>query len=501
MKQFFVFVLMLLCITACSKGPAEDKLSHQIQTKLNTDFEPGLFKITDLSRRGNYSYSDLGKSTKKLIVYFKAKLAFQKDHTLTDWDELSVGSLSYILGATPSGIIGVKPQGNKKKDILVVYGTVNYKKEAGNWIAIAPKLRTPKGKIAIDKKYVAEIDEADTQRAKVLEYKKSLKILNNIFGELDKDTNKKYIQVAEFELKKVMLKAQMVSARQEGLSTIATGSPLGNYYAIGKGLEELIGDGNQFKAFATTGSVENSHLVNEKQVSFAIVQSDMASMAYQGRDLFKDSIPMKNLRAVAALYPEALMVVTRKKDHINDFKELIGKKIDIGAKGSGHRADAIQLLRAYNLSRDDFAQIHETSFQKSIKLLGNKAVDAIFVTGAFPMNALNELNATQPIHILSLGQEIIEKMTKAYPVTQISIPVNTYKGQSEPIKTVGNTAMIITHKDVPKDSVKTLINTLVDKSSKLAKRSVQANFITRRNMDREITIPLHPAAFEFYKNK
>ncbi len=164
-----------------------------------------------------------------------------KDYTLTNWDNLSVGSLSYILGATPSGIIGVKPQGNKKKDVLVIHGTVNYKKEDGNWIAIAPELRAPKGKIVTDKKYVAEIDEADTQRAKVPEYKKSLKILNNIFGKLDKNTDKKYIQVAEFELKKVMLKAQMVSARQEGLSTIATGWSLGNYYAIGKGLEKLIG--------------------------------------------------------------------------------------------------------------------------------------------------------------------------------------------------------------------------------------------------------------------
>ncbi len=500
-KKLFVYILILISVISCSQGPNSDTLNTEIQNKLNSEFHQGLLRVKHFSRRGSYTYSELGESVKRLMLYYKAELEFQSDYKLTDWNTLNVGSLSYVLGATASGISGVSPEGNKKGDILTVFGTVNYKMEDGKWIATAPKYKELKGKASGDSKFVAEIDESEEYDSNLPEYKKKLKILGNIFSKMDGKGDDKTIQVAEFELQQILQKARMYSAMKNGVVTIATGSPVGNYFAIGKGLEELSDAKKKTRAYATSGSVENCHLVNEKKVSFSIVQSDMAAMAFKGVDLFKDSIPMKDMRAVAALYPEAFMIVTLKRANIKKFADLTGKKISIGVKGSGHRADAIQLIKAHGFTRSDFAEIRETSFRTAIAELKNEAVDAIFLTGAVPLAALNSLNEETPIHVVSLEGKIIKKLTKTLPVIPMILPGNTYKGQSEQIKTVGVTALIVTHKDTDKNTVRELLQTLVDDSSELAKKNVQANNITLRSMRRGVTIPLHNAAADFYKKK
>ncbi|MCK5884381.1 MAG: TAXI family TRAP transporter solute-binding subunit [Bacteriovoracaceae bacterium] len=501
MKKLLTYIFILVSVLGCSNGPDGKALNVELQTKLDTEFQKDLLKVKKLSRRGSYSYSEIGESVKRLMVYYKADLEFKSDYKLTDWNTLNVGSLSYILGATASGVQGIKSVGNKKGDVLTVFGTASYKKIDGKWAIAAPKYKQLKGKAGGQKKFVAEIDESEEYDSNLPEYKKKLKILGNIFSEMDGKQDSKIIQVAEFELQKILQKARMYSAMQNGVVTIATGSPLGNYFAIGKGLEDLSQKKNKTKAYATSGSVENCHLVNEKKVVFSIVQSDMAAMAYKGTELFKDSIPMKDMRAVAALYPEAFMIVTLKKANIRKFSDLTGKKISIGVKGSGHRADAIQVIKAHGFTRSDFSEIRETSFRSAIAELKNNAVDAIFLTGAVPLTALNKLNEEHPIHIVSLHGKIIKKLTQTIPVIPMILPGNTYKGQKGKIKTVGVTALIVTHKDTDKLVVEKLLSTLVDQTSELAKRSVQANNITLRSMRRGVTVPLHKGASVFYSKK
>ena len=62
---------------------------------------------------------------------------------------------------------------------------------------------------------------------------------------------------------------------------------------------------------ATQGSVDNIRMVAAGQIESGIAQSDIASWAYAGTGIFAGDGALKNLRAIASLFPESLQLVVR----------------------------------------------------------------------------------------------------------------------------------------------------------------------------------------------
>lgn len=159
----------------------------------------------------------------------------------------------------------------------------------------------------------------------------------------------------------------------------------------------------------------------------------------------------------------------------------------------------MELIRAHNLKPSFFSKIEEISFDSSISALKNGKVDAIFMTGAYPMASLGQLNETTPIKILSIDPEMITKMTKRFPLIKIRIPRKTYKGQDQDVYTVGTTAMMVTHKDTSNETVKKMLHNMINKNSELRKKNIHASYITRRSLQRGVTIPMHEGATQYIK--
>ncbi len=490
--KVILLCLSLLTLFSCAKGPDQNELRKTIQHKLETNFAPDLFTIVDFSRRGSYKYSDIKTGKQGLILYFKAKLKLNRDYKFTDWDSLSAGSLTYLLGATASGIEGIKSAGNKAGDIITVYGTSNYIRQENNWIAsTAINSNQHNSKNNKKQKFVSEIDASKKYEQKIPEYKNSLKILNQIFATMNNERDKNTLRLTQKELNELLEKAQMHRALKAGITTFATGPKSGNYFSLAKALSNL---GQQkIEVFSTSGSVENCKLVSRGKVKFAIVQSNVAAMAYYGKEAFKDNVPMQDLRAVAALFPEAVMIVTKQTNKIKHFNDLKNRTISIGEIGSGSHSDAMNLLRAAKLKPSDFRQILELSLDESITALKQGLIDAFFVTAAYPMNALAELNQTEPIRLISLPNLLREKMVAEHALIKIKIPRKTYVGQEQDIYTVGATALLITNKNSSDKLVNNILQEFLHNSEALSKENIYANYITKRSIKRGITIPLHSA--------
>ncbi len=100
---------------------------------------------------------------------------------------------------------------------------------------------------------------------------------------------------------------------------------------------------------ATQGSVENCQLVQAGGVDLAIVQSNIAALAIEGKGPFKEGGRLPDIRALSALFPEYLQLVVAKGADIKDLSALKGKRIDIGLPNSGTRVDTLRLLDALGL--------------------------------------------------------------------------------------------------------------------------------------------------------
>ena len=107
---------------------------------------------------------------------------------------------------------------------------------------------------------------------------------------------------------------------------IATGGTGGTYYPLGGMLAQLISNkvvigGKKLSATAETSgaSVANAQLLGRKDIESAFVAADILDAAYNGKGQF-DGKPLKNLRALGALYPEQVQLVTLASANVKSLR-------------------------------------------------------------------------------------------------------------------------------------------------------------------------------------
>lgn len=482
-------LLVVLVLVSCRKGPDTEALRREVQAKLDRSFQKGLFKITSLTRKGHYPYREEGDDQQRLLIYYNAEIELLRDYRLSDWDKLNVGSLISVLGATPHGVEGVKPKGNVKGDRLEVRGSCAFAGEEGKWSSVA-FLPASRG----DKK------RPDTDKD-LLPYRRHLKKLGEIGASFQTGKDRSSLDFLNSRLAELMADAERRLGRSKGWLTLATGSTSGEYYRQGKGLEKVLKRaGHETRVYQTSGSIENCRLVERREVLFGYTQNDVAHMGHGGTEMFEEQIPLKNLRALCSLYPEAVQIVTLKGSGVRRLQELQGKRINIGPRGSGARVNALQLLRGVDLSLRDFSEVQLKSIPEAIKELAAKKIDAFFLTSAIPNPALYKMAGKTPVDLVPLDQETVAKLRERHPYfLPLEVPPNTYPGMKAKRLTVQVTAMLITHRDTPGKRVETLLSQLFANVAALSKGSLQAYFISPRTALSGVSIPLHPAAERYLK--
>jgi len=135
---------------------------------------------------------------------------------------------------------------------------------------------------------------------------------------------------------------------------LATGGTAGTYYPFGGAMSKIwnskIKDMN-VTAQTSGASGENVRLINKKEVELALVQSDTLDFAFNAKEAFKE--PLKGMSVIAVIYPEVVQLVVAADGPIKSFADLKGKKVGVGAPGSGTEANYRQLLDAYGLKKED----------------------------------------------------------------------------------------------------------------------------------------------------
>ena len=148
-----------------------------------------------------------------------------------------------------------------------------------------------------------------------------------------------------------------IMAQERVFFGIATGGTGGTYYPLGGMLAQVISNNSdlgdkKISATAETGnaSVANATLLGRSSIESAFVAADVLDAAYNGKNQF-DGKAIKNLRALGALYPETVQLVSQ--PGIKSFSDLKGKTVSSGSPGSGQWQLLGDLLTAYGMQRSD----------------------------------------------------------------------------------------------------------------------------------------------------
>jgi TRAP transporter TAXI family solute receptor len=481
-------LLPLCAASGCSKGPASAQLEQTLQQRLDENFGKGLFQLSGLSRKGHYPLAAEQGQT-RVLVYYNANVRFLRAHRLAAWNQLNVGSLVSVLGATPLGVRGVKPKGNAKGDQLTVHGALAWARGAGDksWRAVAFTAAT-KGK--------------GRSRANQLPYRKHLDRLGVIGKQLSKARKDPALSALTGELTTLVARSERRLGQALGWLTLSTGRSGGEYDRQGRGLVRILHAAKQkARAYRSAGSRENLQLVARGEVLFAYAQNDIAAMASKGAGVFA-SRPLPRLRALCSLYPEALQIVTLADRKLQGLEALRGKRIDIGPEGSGMRINALALIRAAGMNLASFAKVRGRGLPGALLDLKHGQVDAVFLTSAFPNAGVQQLAATAKVALLPIPASVRDKLQAAqsYLLPQ-TIPDKTYAGVRGPRETVGVTALLVARDDAPAAKVEALLTHLFANVDKLSRGSLQAYFISRATAKKGLSLPLHPAAAAFLAKK
>jgi uncharacterized protein len=283
---------------------------------------------------------------------------------------------------------------------------------------------------------------------------------------------------------------------------LATGGTAGTYYPFGGSMAKIWNTkipGMNVTAQATGASAENVRLVNKKEAELALVQSDVLDFAFKGQDPFKEKLT--TMKAIAVLYPEIIQVVVRADGPVKTFADLKGMKVGVGAPGSGTEANFRQLMDVYGLAKDAVSPQY-LSFSESAEQFKDKHIDAFIVTAGIPNAAIMDISSQHEIRILSLADDMTKKLTEKYPfLSAATVPANTYKNQTADVNTVAVNAVLIVNAEIKDDVVYNLTKALFDNQPELAAAHAKGKEINLQNAVKGVSIPFHPGAEKFFKEK
>ncbi len=289
--------------------------------------------------------------------------------------------------------------------------------------------------------------------------------------------------------------------------TILTGSTAGTYYPVGTAYAKLLNKYSDGKIDATAlegrASVANIKDICAGVANAGLAQNDIAYYAYHGTTIeaFQGN-PQTCIRAVGILYPETIQIVTLAGSGINSIYDLAGKKVAVGAEGSGTYWNARQILEAAGIWDQVVKEYRKFSEIVEDLKLGN--IDAAFLTAGVPTSAVEQLAADVDIKLIPVPDEVYQALKQQYPFyAKVVIPAGTYSDVTEDVQTVAVMSMLLVHKDVPEDVVYLMTKILYEHADEI-KQEVQKQSVQYISLDHALdglSIPLHKGAYKYYTEK
>ena len=284
--------------------------------------------------------------------------------------------------------------------------------------------------------------------------------------------------------------------------TMGTGGTAGTYYGYGNVLGQYIKNhaGIEVTAVATDGSKANIQGIAAGDYQLGTVQSDVMAYAWEGTRSFEKDGKVDSFRVVAGLYAEAVQLVTM-DENIKSVKDLKGKKVSIGAPGSGVYFNAMDVLTAAGLTEEDIQPQYQ-SFADSADALKDGKIDAAFVVAGAPTPAITELCTTNKAYLVPIDGDVAEKMMESCPFyTTYTIPAKTYNGQEQDVTTVTVKATLIVSASASEDDVYKLTKAIFENVSAITAENAKGAELSLENATTGMTAPFHAGAAKYFAEK
>jgi uncharacterized protein len=245
-------------------------------------------------------------------------------------------------------------------------------------------------------------------------------------------------------------------------------------------------------------------LINDqRRETIAFSLGDTAYDALQGRERFVQTGPIQ-VRSLGVLYTNFMHLVTTDGSGINTVADLRGKRVSVGAAGSGTEIKANRVLEANGLDPERDIQRDRLGVAESAGAMRDRRLDAFFWDGGLPTGAITDL-ASSPgvtVRLIPHGDAVPQMISRYGPFyVQASIPRDTYRGMTADVAVAGTPNILAVHEELSEDVAYAMLATIFDHKAEWDQIHPEA-----RNVQLEVAwqnnpVPLHPGAIRFYRER
>jgi TRAP transporter TAXI family solute receptor len=270
-------------------------------------------------------------------------------------------------------------------------------------------------------------------------------------------------------------------AIQKTIISLGTATPGGGFPLYGDGFAEVMNAADPTLAIEprnTKGSNENIPLLEAGSLDIALVAGEPSYEAFMGIGR-----PATRLKILTAMYSSPGMFVVRADSPYKTIRDLVGKPVAFGAKGSGLPILSRYLLDGLGLKQDeDFQSIYlDRAGDGPAMVLDGRAV-ALWGAGiGWPGFKTMSESPGGARFIAPDADEIARIKAKHAFLKPLTIPAGSYPTQSAPINSLGSWSFVLTRENLPDDVAYRLAKSLHSAESPLCKKLPQACETTAAN--------------------
>ncbi|WP_457576952.1 TAXI family TRAP transporter solute-binding subunit [Desulfomarina sp.] len=300
--------------------------------------------------------------------------------------------------------------------------------------------------------------------------------------------------------------ATSVMASDQTFVTIGTGGVTGVYYPTGGAIARLVNKGKKEHGLRATvestgGSIYNLNAIRAGELDMGVAQSDWQYHAYHGTSKFKKQGPNKDLRSVFSIHSEPFTVVARADAGIKNFKDLKGKRVNIGNPGSGQRGTMEVVMEKMGWTKADFKLASELKAAEQSKALCDNKIDAMVYVVGFPNGSIKEATTSCDAVLVNVeGPEIDALVAEKPYYKKAVIPGGMYRGTDADTKTFGVAATFVTSSKVPEKVIYNIVKAVFENFDQFKKLHPAFATLKKEEMIKAgLSAPLHAGAVKYYK--
>jgi TRAP transporter TAXI family solute receptor len=271
-----------------------------------------------------------------------------------------------------------------------------------------------------------------------------------------------------------------------------------SYYALAIGTSKALMTvpGIEASVEESLGSVANVKEARTRSHYLFTSTTDLIGQALRKEKPF-DEGGYDRIRTLWAFPGVVMHWVVREDSGIKSIRDLEGKRFIAGGIGTSTERLTKTILKIYGL--EGKVDLPSVDLKEGVDAVTNRRAVGFTTGSPFPTPMVMEIVATTPVRLLEIGEAEFKKLDEMNPAYSLTtIPADTYKGVSSPVKTVASPVLMYTTADLPEETAYKLTKAFFEQRKLVADAHATGKGIEIKDVQHGIA-KVHPGALKYYR--